>query len=93
MSPIFLDRRHLDKHQPEAAQREAAEMDDVKRTAGIAGVAAVVNHRWHDEAIFQREAPYRPRLEQHRPCRFAVVDRSVKHSCISDGAFKVGRSL
>ena len=61
--PDLLDASRLDKDQPEAAERVAAEMHDVKRTAGMAGVTAVVDHRRHDEAVLQREAANRKWFE------------------------------
>ena len=41
-------------------------------------LAAIVNHRRHDEAIFERETSNRKRLEKSWP-RFAAVSRSVGH--------------
>src|SRR5262245_30610166 len=70
----FLDACRLDKDQPETAERIAAEMHDVKCAAGISGIAAIVDHRRHDEAVLQRETPNRKRLEQHWPCRLPAID-------------------
>src|SRR5579859_1785959 len=75
----FLDRRRLDKDEAKAAERVAAEMHDVESAAGVAALAAVMNHRRHDEAIFQREAPDRERFEEPRPHRLAAI-RSITHS-------------
>jgi hypothetical protein len=70
----ILNARGFDEYQPKTAERIAAEMHDMKRAAGVAGVAAVVNHRRHDEAVLQREPPDRKRLEQHRLRRLPAVD-------------------
>ena len=44
----LLDPRRLDKDETEAAERIAAEMHHVKRTAGRAMLGAIVHHRRHD---------------------------------------------
>src|SRR5438034_11355533 len=53
-------------------------MHDVKRAAGVSGIAAIVHHRWHHEAIFQREPPDRQRLEKPWP-RSVTAMKSVTH--------------
>jgi hypothetical protein len=72
--PDLFDGRRLHKDEPEATQRVAAEMHDVECTAGISGVAAIVNHRWHDETISEFQTSNGKWLEQHWPCGFAAVD-------------------
>src|ERR1700760_734836 len=61
----ILDRGDLDKDEPEAAQRVAAEMHQMEIAAGVAGFGAVMDHRRNDEAVFQLEAADIDRLEQH----------------------------
>ena len=63
----LLDRCGLDEHQPETAQRVAPEMYDMECATGVSGVAAIMHHRRHHEAIAQREASNAQGLEQHRP--------------------------
>src|SRR5665213_3159588 len=75
----LLDRCHLDKDEAKTAQRVAAQMDDVKCAAGVPGVAAIVHHRWHDEAIFERETSKRQRPKKLWRCRFTVARSSVSH--------------
>ena len=58
----------LDKDQPKASQRIAAEMHVVKGAAGAAGSGAVVDHRRHDQPVLQGQAADLERLEQHGPC-------------------------
>src|SRR5262245_126417 len=70
----FLDACRLDKDQAKTAERVAAEMHDVKCAAGISGVAAIMDHRRHDEAVLQRKTANRKRLEQHWPCRLPAID-------------------
>src|SRR5262245_42576824 len=79
----LLHRGRLDKDETEAAQRVAAEMHEVKGAAGVSGVAAIVDHRRHHEAIFQRETPDRKWLEQHWQFHVAAVDCPVCHADIS----------
>ena len=47
--------------------------------AGVPGLGAIMNHRRHDEAIFERETPDRKWLEELRPRRLAAIDWSVSH--------------
>ncbi len=61
----LFDGRCLDKDQPEAAQRIAAEMHVVKGAAGVAGSGAVMHHRRHHQPVLQRQAADPKRLEQH----------------------------
>ena len=60
----LLDGGGLDKDQPKAAQRIAAEMHIVKDAAGAAGAGPVVHHRRHHQAVLQRQTADRERLEQ-----------------------------
>ena len=60
----LFDGSCLDKDQPEAAQRIAAEMHVVKGAAGVAGSGAVVDHRRHHQAVLQGQATDFERLEQ-----------------------------
>jgi hypothetical protein len=64
--PDLFDAGRLDKNQTETAQRVTAEMHDMEGAAGMAGVAAIMDHRRHHETIFQRQAPDRKRPKQHR---------------------------
>jgi hypothetical protein len=50
--------------------------------ANVAGLDAIVDHRRHDQAIFQREASNREWLEKPWLCRFAAIG-SVTHWRIS----------
>src|SRR5437763_9913885 len=60
----LFDGGGLDKDQPKAPQRIAAEMDVVKGAANIAGAGAVVDHRRNDQPVLQRQATRLERLEQ-----------------------------
>jgi hypothetical protein len=67
---MLVDQAHvfdggcLDKDQPEAAQRVAAEMHGVKGAAAIARCGTVVDHWRHDQPVLQGEAAEPDRLEQ-----------------------------
>jgi hypothetical protein len=41
------------KNEAEAAERVATEMHEVEGAAGVAGLGAIMNHRRHDQAVFQ----------------------------------------
>ncbi len=69
----LFDRRCLDKDQPKAAQRIAAEMHIVKAAANVAGPGAVVDHGRHDQPVLQRQATDLERLEQHGSCTVDAV--------------------
>jgi hypothetical protein len=53
----------LDKHQPKAAQRIAAEMHIVKAAANVAGPGAVMDHGRHDQPVLEAQAPDLQRLK------------------------------
>ena len=72
----FLDTGRLDKDKPEAAERVTAEMHEVEGAAGVAGLGAIMNHRRHDQAVFQRQAANGEGLKKPWPPRAATV-RSV----------------
>ena len=63
ISPTLLDAGRLDKDEAETAERVAAEMHDVKGAAGAAGIGAIMHHRRHHEAVFQRQAADRTAAE------------------------------
>ena len=69
----FLHAGRLDKDQSETAERIAAEMHDMERAAGVAGVAAIMDHRRHDETVLQREAANLERLEKSWLRRIAAI--------------------
>jgi hypothetical protein len=71
MRPISSYRRRLDKDEAEAPARSDQDGRDGRCTA-IPRLAAIVNHRRHDEAIFERETSNRKWLEKSLPCRFAA---------------------
>src|SRR5579859_7525568 len=79
----LLDRGAFDEHKPEAAERVTPEMHQVKGAAGVAGFAAIVNHRRHDETVLQRYAANRHRLEQFWPHCSLAVGCPLTHAAIS----------
>src|SRR5438309_2484038 len=73
----LFDSSGLDKDQPKATQRVAAEMYVVKGAAGVAGHGAVVDHGRHHQPVLQRQPADLERLEQQWSCTVdAVGDRS-----------------
>src|SRR6266700_7613878 len=69
----LFDSRSLDKDQPKAAQRIAAEMHVVKGAAGVAGPGAVVDHGRHHQPVLQRQATELEWLEQQWSCTVDAV--------------------
>jgi hypothetical protein len=64
----FLDAGGLDKHQAKTAERVPSQMHVMKHAAGRTGIGAVMHHRRHHQAIFQRQAADVERLEQQGAC-------------------------
>ena len=82
ISPTSSTAGRLDEDQPEPAERVAAEMHDVEGAAGVAGVAAVMDHRRYDEPVFHGEVSNCQGLEKPWPRRSAAI-RSVHHCSAS----------
>ena len=61
---LHSSRKSLDKDQAKTAERVTTQMHVVKHAAGRSGFGAVMHHRRHHQAIFQRQAADLERLEQ-----------------------------
>jgi hypothetical protein len=73
----LLDAGRLDKDQTETAERVAAEMHDMEGPTGVAGLGAVMDHRRHDQAVFQCQPANGERLKKLWACGLATVGWSI----------------
>ena len=82
---VLGHRRRLDEHEAGAAEREAAEMDEMP-VGGVAVDRRVLAHRRDDDAVLERQCAERERAEQGR----WHGEASVANSKAADDAIRNG---